>query len=286
MLGGQATTHAPMRWMCLCLFLLGCGDDDGVHDAGTDAPESDAALSDAGIESDAPTDSALRDGSTPDTSIDAPMVDEDCTTDTDEDGNGFAGCADPVCWEESRCFEEELADNGVSGWALCGDVVELDETETAAVCDDGIPFPTERDFDCGRVPTTARLEVYCEPDEGPGRALRYVASMDLTSIDESLGPMSGRHTSFTAELGYFGTLYLAYGGGGSSSSDPIPTREAWVREGHRASAWVVAQTGTQVIVLLGASSQTSTFTVLEDGGVVASSSDPVFFLTAGLNASL
>lgn len=280
-----------MRWIWLALFLLACGDDAAIDDAGVeDAPARDSSLADSSLADTSLADTADLDAPSLDApgldaSTDAPTLDEDCATDADEDLNGYAGCLDPVCWSEVRCVDAELAENDVSGWSACGETVELSAAETQAFCEAGIPFPSERDFDCGRLPTTIQLDVFCEPAEGPGRALRYRVDMDLTSEDEPLGPMSTRHTSFMYEL-IIGNVYIAFGGGASSGSEPTPTTEAWMGERYRSSGWIVAQSGSHVIVLLGASARTSTFTVLEDGGFSSSSSDPVLFVNAGLDAML
>ena len=288
MFAALGATYRPMRSLAFVLSLAAaCGGDDDVGvDAGFDGSSPDATGFDASFDAsfdaglDAPSADAGADAAI---GMDAAPLPEDCGTELDEDGNGYAGCADPTCWGESRCVEAELATNGAAGWMPCADPIELDDEATTEVCDAGLPFPTERDFDCGRVPTTMRLDLFCEPGDGPGRALRYRVRMDTTSVSEMLGPMTVRNTSFSAELGFFGSLYVAGARGASSGEDPIPTHQAWLTNETHATAWVITETPAQVIVLLGASSQTSTLTIHEDGSVTGDTGDPVYFLTAGLD---
>lgn len=274
----------------LCLLVAGCGSG-GSGDAGGlrsdgGARRDAAALDDAGLDAGpGPSDAGGAGGDAgPDA---APTEPEDCSTSLDEDGNGYAGCDDPTCWAEAACRDAELAEVGLAGWTACGDPTDLDEAATSARCEAGTPFPTMRDFSCGRVPTTVRLQAYCEPAGGSGRALRYEVAMDVRSESEMLGPMASRNTSFSPELGYLGGLYVATAGGGSSSEDPVPLTDAFTTDRYRAVAWVTGRTaGDVVTVFLGASSQTSTIYIRDDGSVDATHEDPVFFLTAAFEAPL
>ena len=285
---------------CACTLMamaslvgVGCGDD-GRRGAPTDGGrvESDGATADddGGAGDDGgpglPADGG---GSADAGDVDAgPAVPEDCDAPGDEDGNGHEDCEDVACWDTEACRAEELGLADVVGWMPCGEPVELDEEATTAICEDGAPGlfpPPERDLRCGRIPTTLVLQPYCEPGDGDGRALRYEGRMDTTSENEMIGPSTTRHVSFETRIGE-GTLYTSYAGGGSSGAEPYPIRETWGAEGYRWIAWVTGMaTGTQARILFYASETESTFTLLEDGGVAASYSDPSFYYTAGLDHS-
>lgn len=281
-------------WLAL-LLAVGCGGDgrrgsaddagpgvraDGAataNDGGGPSTDGGPAATDGGAASDA----AAGDGGSTGPEI--------CDAAGDEDGNGFADCEDPACWATDGCRAAELGDEELAGWDPCGDPVELDAEATAAVCEEGAPgsfSPPERERRCGRIPTTLVLQAYCEPGDGDGRALRYEGRMDTTGEDAMLGPSTYRHVSFESRLGE-GQLYLSYAGGGSSGGEPPPLREAWGAEGVAFVGWVTGLTaGTAVRILFFASETESVFTVLDDGGVVATSSDPVFYYTAGLDRTL
>lgn len=283
------------RSSILFILLTACGGgggdlpDTGPADGGADTsmpPDSSADAARVDAAADAAADAsldAMADGGT-----DAgPVVPEDCATDLDEDDNGYAGCLDPVCWSEPHCVEGALEREGLDGWLQCGDSISLDEAATAERCGGGTSFPTERSFLCGEVPTALRLEVYCEPDDGPGRALRYLVTMDLSPEDEPLGPMAFRHTSYTAELGVIGALETTAGGGASGGADSVPSTDAWLLDQYEATAWVKGLSlGANVVCLLGASSQVSNFVVLDDGSVAATHEDPLFFITAGFEIDI
>lgn len=279
-----------MRWLCMLFVLaLGCdANDPGGADAAA-AVDAGPSASDGGGGADAAGPSLDGGSSASDGGHDAAATGpEVCTTDVDEDGDGYAGCEDAECWDEAACVEAELGEVGLSGWAACGDPIAFDAAATATRCAGSMPFPTMRDLDCGRVPTEVLAQVFCEPAGGEGRALRYRVTMDTTPETEMIGPMASRSTSFSPELGYLGRLFISSGATGSSGEDPVPTRDAYLPgSSYRASAWGTGvSAGGTVLVFLGASAQTGTIIIHDDGSVDATNEDPRFFLTAGFEADL
>ena len=178
---------------------------------------------------------------------------------------------------------------GVVGWPPCGDAVEIDPAATRARCEAGAPGsfpPSERELRCDVIETSVRLQAYCEPG-GEGRALRYELTMDMTGVDEMLGPRTFSSLSYSPEPG-LGNLYEIYAGGGSGGDPPYPVRDAYLGNEYRTVSWLTGYTQpTTIVVFPAVSSRVTTITLDEDGGVLGSStSDPALFLASAFEHSI
>jgi len=295
------TTHRQNHLLLLLViistfsFACDAGAGRGAPDA-LATPDSDTAaeasttMPDAPATGDAASADAASDARDPD-AADAPLSSaEDCSTDEDDDGNGYGGCADPACWDEERCIEEELLalvdpTGGAGAETRCGETVYLDAAATAERCREGMPFgftDGDEEFDCGAGDVTATLETFCQPG-GTVRALRYRISMDTSDHTEMLGPDLWRSTSYEPDPDF---CFLAWqeGAGGHGGAAPPPHREArLVDDTYRSVRWFVAERGAQMVFLQGAHRDEVIISVLADGGAAATTSRSSTSFVAGID---